>query len=232
VRRKFPREEPASLRQIGRAFAGAFWALLTPLLILVGIISGAVTPTEAGSVVALYAILTSRFIYGTLTLDRLRRSLVHGVIGTSRVMFILSAAVLLGWLLTVLQVPQNLSAGMLELSHDPLVLLLLLNLALVALHGVMETSATLILVVPLVVPIFASVGVDPIHLGIIFLVNSALGLLTPPIGLVLYVVAPITGLRVETVARAAVPFLLALVVDLVLVSVFPQISMILPNLVR
>ena len=91
-----------------------------------------------------------------------------------------------------------------QLSHNPLVLLLLLNLALVVLHSVMETSATLILVVPLVVPIFASVGVDPIHLGIIFLVNSALGLLTPPIGLVLYVVAPITGLKIEKVPPSKV----------------------------
>ena len=232
ARRNFPREEPASPREIAVAFRDAFWALLTPVLILVGIVSGAVTPTEAGSVVALYAILTSRFIYGTMNFTTLRKSLVHGVIGTARVMFILTSAVLLGWLLTVMQVPQTLSEGMLQLSHNPLVLLLLLNLALVVLHGVMETSATLILVVPLVVPIFASVGVDPIHLGIIFLVNSALGLLTPPIGLVLYVVAPITGLRVETVARAAVPFLLAVVVDLVLVSLFPQISMILPSLVH
>ena len=220
------------MREVGRAFHNSFWALLTPFLILVGIVSGAVTPTEAGAVVAAYAIVTSCFVYKTLDGDRLRRSLVNGVIGTSRVMFILTSAVLLGWLLTVMQVPQNLSEGMLTLSHNPLVLLLLLNLALVALHSLLETSATLILVVPLVVPIFASVGVDPIHLGIIFLVNSALGLLTPPIGLVLYVVAPITGLRVETVARAAIPFLLALVVDLVLVSVFPQISMIVPSLLR
>ena len=232
ARRNFPREKPASLREVGQTFHGASWALLTPVLILSGILTGAVTPTEAGAVVAIYALLTSCFIYRSMGFGTVRTALVHGVIGTSRVMFILSAAVLLGWLLTMMQVPQNLSEGMLQLSHNPLVLLLLLNLALVALHGVMETSATLILVVPLVVPIFAQLGVDPIHLGIVFLVNSALGLLTPPIGLVLYVVAPITGLRVETVARAAVPFLVALVVDLVLVSVFPQISMIVPSLLR
>jgi C4-dicarboxylate transporter DctM subunit len=232
ARRGFPRERPAGLREIGRSFSGASWALLTPVLILGGILSGAVTPSEAGVIVAVYALLTSRFIYRTMSFATLLEALSHAVIGTARVMFILTAAVLLGWQLTMLQVPQSLSDGMLQLSHNPLVLLLLLNLALVALHGVMETSATLILVVPLVVPIFAQLGVDPIHLGIIFLVNSALGLLTPPIGLVLYVVAPITGLKIETVARAAVPFLLAVVVDLVLVTIFPQISMIVPSLVR
>lgn len=147
-------------------------------------------------------------------------------------MFVLAAAVLLGWELIMLQVPQSLSAAMLTVSDHPLMLLLLLNIALILIHGVMETSATLILVVPLVLPIFVQVGVDPIHLGIIFLVNSALGLLTPPLGLVLYVAAPITGLRVETVARAAIPFLLALLVDLAVVTLVPQISTIVPALLR
>lgn len=229
ARHNYPREAPSSARQIVRAFRSAFWALLTPVLILVGILSGAVTPTEAGVLAALYALAASAGVYRGFTLTHLRHSLEIGVLSTARVMFVLAAAVLLGWELIMLQVPQSLSTAMLSVSQHPLVLLLLLNLALVLIHGVMETSATLILVVPLVLPVFVQVGIDPTHLGIVFLVNSALGLLTPPLGLVLYVAAPITGLRVETVARAAVPFMCALLVDLVVVSVFPQISMIVPK---
>lgn len=232
TRHKYPRETPCNAREIARAFRGTFWALLTPVLILAGILTGAVTPTEAGVLAALYALVASAGVYRTISPRNLWHSLEIAVLSTSRVMFVLAAAVLLGWELIMLQVPQSLSTEMLSISQDPLVLLLLLNVALVLIHGVMETSATLILVVPLVLPIFTQVGIDPIHLGIVFLVNSALGLLTPPLGLVLYVAAPITGLRVETVARAALPFLFALLVDLALVALVPQISTIVPTLLR
>jgi C4-dicarboxylate transporter DctM subunit len=231
-RHNYPRESPSSAADIARAFRGTFLALLTPLLILAGILTGAVTPTEAGVLAALYSLAASAGVYRTMSLRNLRHSLEIAVLSTARVMFVLAAAVLLGWELIMLQVPQDLSTAMLSISHDPIVLLLLLNIALVLIHGVMETSATLILVVPLVLPILGQVGVDPIHLGIIFLVNSALGLLTPPLGLVLYVAAPITGLRVETVARAAFPFLVALLVDLAVVTLLPRISTIVPALLH
>lgn len=232
TRHNYPREAPCSAREVGHAFRGTIWALATPLLILAGILTGAVTPTEAGVAAALYALAASAGVYRTINLRNLWESLEIAVRSTARVMFVLAAAVLLGWELIMLQVPQSLSTGMLAVSRDPLMLLLLLNVALILIHGVMETSATLILVVPLVLPIFVQVGVDPIHLGIVFLVNSALGLLTPPLGLVLYVAAPITGLRVETVARAAIPFLLALLIDLAVVTLVPQISTIVPALAR
>ena len=231
-RRNYPREPASGLRELARSLRATVWALLTPLLILGGILSGAVTPTEAGVVAALYTLLASCAVYRSISPASLRQSLEIAVLSTARVMFVLAAAVLLGWELIMLQVPQILSETMLSLSDHPLVLLVLLNVALILIHGVMETSATLILVVPLVLPVFAGVGVDPIHLGIVFLVNSALGLLTPPLGLVLYVAAPITGLRVETVARAAVPFLLALLIDLAVVSVFPKVSTIVPALLH
>jgi C4-dicarboxylate transporter, DctM subunit len=232
TRHKYPREAASSAREIACALRGTVWALLTPVLILAGILTGAATPTETGVVAALYALAASAGAYRTISLRNLRHSLEIAVLSTTRVMFVLAAAVLLGWELTLLQVPQSLSTEMLSVSQDPYVLLLLLNVALVLIHGVMETSATLILVVPLVLPIFTQVGIDPIHLGIVFLVNSALGLLTPPLGLVLYVAAPITGLKVETVARAALPFLFALLVDLALVALLPQISTIVPDLLR
>jgi C4-dicarboxylate transporter DctM subunit len=228
----YPREHAAGPREIAASVRSTAWALLTPVLILGGILSGAVTPTEAGVVAGLYALAVSTLIYRSMTLAGLRESLEHAVMGTARVMFVLAAAMLLGWEMIMLQVPQTLADGMLSLSHNPLVLMLVLNLALILIHGVMETSATLILIVPLVLPIFADVGVDPIHLGIVFLVNSALGLLTPPLGLVLYVAAPITGLSVERLARAAVPFMLALLVDLAIVVLLPWISTVVPALVH
>ncbi len=232
VRGGYPREPAQTARQVMHSFWRSLFALLTPVLILFGILRGAVTPTEAGVVAVVYTALVSMGVYRTMSLGTLFESLELAVMGTARVMFILSAAILLGWMLTILQVPQGLSGGLLGLSRSPLVLLLLLNLVLVLVHGVLETSATLILIVPLVIPVFTQVGVDPVHLGIVFLVNSALGLLTPPMGLLLYVAAPITGLKVEVLARAVVPFLITVLIDLAIVVLFPQISTIVPYLVH
>jgi len=232
VRRDYPREPSLSARQVMLSFWRSLFALMTPVLILFGILRGVVTPTEAGVVAVLYTAVVSMGAYRTMSLGTLFESLELAVMGTARVMFILSAAILLGWMLTILEVPQGLSSGMLGLSRNPLVLLLLLNLILVLVHGVLETSATLILIVPLVIPVFTQVGVDPVHLGIIFLVNSALGLLTPPMGLLLYVAAPITGLKVEVLAKAVIPFLVTILVDLVLIVLFPQISTVIPYLVH
>lgn len=229
-RNNYPREHAASAREVAGAFQRNIWALIAPGIILGGILTGAVTPTESGVVAVLYTFLVSAVIYRSLSVHSLWESLYQGVIGASRVMFVLSAALTLSWLMTVLYIPQTLSQSLSSLSSHPLVLLILLNLLLVVIHGVLETNATIIVIVPLILPIFEAVGVSPIQLGIVFLVNSALGLLTPPLGLLLYVAAPITGLKIETLARALVPFMFTVVVDLALVILFPQISTALPAL--
>ena len=230
ARENYPREKAASGPEIVAAFRSAFWALLAPVIIVGSILKGIVTPTEAGVIAVLYTFLISALRYRTLTRATIGETLVRGVIGTARVMFILSAAILLSWMLIILQIPQQLSASMLGISHNPLLLLVVLNVLLVIVHGVLETNSTIILIVPLVLPVFAQLGVSPIHLGIIFLVNSALGLLTPPLGFLLYVAAPITGLRIEVLARAIVPFLVTILIDLAIVIAFPQISTLVPQL--
>lgn len=231
-RNNYPRERAATLPEITKSSRSAFWALVAPVIIVGGVLSGVVTPTEAGIVAVLYTLGVSVFGYRTIAPRQIGETFVHGVLGTSRVMFILAGAILLSWMMTILQIPQQLSAGMLSLTHNPLVLLLLLNLLLVVVHGVLETSATLILIVPLVLPIFQQAGISPVQLGIVFLTNSALGLLTPPLGLLLYVAAPITKISIETLARAVVPFLFTILVDLVLVCLFPQLSTFLPSLFK
>lgn len=228
ARHDYPREPAASARELGTAFRRAFFALLAPIVIVGGVTSGIVTPAEAGVVAVIYTFLVTAVGYRAMTRSALTDTLVNGVVGTSRVMFILAGAILLSWMLTILQIPQQLSGAMLGISSNPFVLLIIINVLLVLVHSVLETSATLILVVPLVLPVALAAGISPIHLGIIFLINSALGLLTPPLGLLLYVAAPITGLRIEVLARALVPFLLTVLIDLALVIVFPQIVTVVP----
>ncbi len=232
VRRRFPRERRHSPREVLSAMRRAAWGLLTPLFILAGILSGAVTPSEAGVVAVLYTLLIVIGPYRSLDAAGVWRSLGEAVLSTSRVMLILSGALLLSWLLTIQQIPQALSQSILGLSHDPLVLILLLMVILVVIHEVLETASTLILIVPLVLPIFTQAGVDPIHLGILFLANSSLGIVTPPVGFLLYIAGAITGASLEEVTRAIIPFWLAIIVDLILLIAFPHITMIVPQLLH
>jgi C4-dicarboxylate transporter DctM subunit len=147
-------------------------------------------------------------------------------------MLILAGALLLSWLLTIQQIPQQLSQSILGLSKDPIVLIVLLMIILVLIHEVLETASTLMLIVPLVLPVFAQAGVDPMHLGILFLANSSLGIVTPPVGFLLYIAGAITGSTMEEVTRAIVPFWIAIIVDLILLIAFPHITMIVPQLLH
>ncbi len=232
VRRRLPRERAQSVGEIWDAFRGALWGLLAPLSILGGILSGAVTPSEAGVIAVLYTLMIVVGPYRSLGVAGVWKSLGDAVISTTRVMFILSGALLLSWLLTLQQIPQALARSILGLSHDPLILIGLLMVILVLIHEVLETASTLMLIVPLVLPIFAQAGVDPIHLGILFLANSSLGIVTPPVGFLLYITGAITGAKLEEVTRAIVPFWIAIIVDLILLILIPQITMIVPQLLH
>ena len=231
-RHNYPREERASLSKVTATFGTSFAALLSPVIIIGSIVTGIVTPPEAGVIAVVYSMLCSSVVYRDFRPSTLWVSLREGAVDSSRVMLILASAILLGYILTIQQIPQALSADMLAVSHNPLVLFVLLNLLLILIHSVLETTSTIILIVPLVMPAFLAAGVDPIHLGIVFLASSAVGLLTPPIGFLLYVAAPIGGISVERLIRAIVPFLLTLVVDLAILVFFPQISTVLPHLVH
>jgi C4-dicarboxylate transporter DctM subunit len=232
MRHGYPRERPSSAGEVWVSFRRAFWGLLAPAIIFGGILGGVVTPSEAGVIAVVYTLAISFGPYRSLDLAAFRRSLVESVFATSRVMLILAGALLLSWLLTIQQIPQVLSQSMLSFSHDPTVLIVLLMLILVLIHEVLETASTLILIVPLVLPIFIQAGVSPIHLGILFLVNSALGIVTPPVGFLLYISGAITGATLEEVTKSVVPFWVAIIADLVLLIVFPQITLVVPQVLR
>lgn len=229
---QYPREKSLGPREVGYAFGRGVWALAAPAIILGGIVTGVVTAPESGVIAVGYTIVISTLLYRTMDLAGLRATMVAAVLGTARVMFILGGSLLLGWVLTYQGIPQTLTSTVLGLSHNPLVLLILLNFVLILIHEVLETSATLVLVVPLVLPLFIGLGVSPIQVGIVFLMNSALGIVTPPSGILLYIAAPITGIRVEALFRAIIPFLVLLLVDLAVVVFFPAISTIVPALVH
>jgi C4-dicarboxylate transporter DctM subunit len=228
-KRNYPKEPKPSTKELVSALRGAFLPLWTPIIILGGILSGIFTPTEAG-VIAVFYTLVVMMIQRQLSFKNLHAAFLDATYGTSRTMLIVGSAFVLGWLLVVSQLSQTIANGLFGLTNNTIIILILINLFLAVVHIVLETSSTILLIVPILMPLLGKIGVDPIHFGILLLINSAIGLLTPPIGVLLYIASGITNIKVETLARAVVPFILMLVADLILVIVFPDIVSFLPNL--
>jgi C4-dicarboxylate transporter DctM subunit len=228
-KRNLPKEEKPSANDVWQAFRGAFLPLWTPVIILGGILFGIFTPTEAGIVAVFYTLIVM-LVTRRLNLKSFLQAMVDAIHGTSRVMLIVASAFMLGWLLVISQLSQTIANNLFSISHNTIVILIIVNLFLALVHVVLESSSTILLMVPILMPILNNIGIDPIHFGILLLINSAIGLLTPPVGVILYIASGITNIRVETLARAILPFIFMLVVDLILVIIFPGIVSFLPKL--
>lgn len=230
VRRNYTAVEPFSATALWKSFKDAFFALLTPVIILGGILGGVFTPVEAGVVAAFYVTVVSRFVFKTLTLAHLKEILAKTAINTTRVTFLLGLAFVLGRYLIEAQVPARVASNFLQLSTNAIMLLVLINLFLIVTHTVLETISSIIVVIPVFMPLIANMHIDPVVFGVIVLINSAIGINLPPIGFCLFTAASIGGVSVEQATKAIVPFILALLVDLALIILFPEIPRFLPAL--
>jgi C4-dicarboxylate transporter DctM subunit len=219
-------------RELARAFVQATWALLAPVIILGGIYGGIFTPTEASVVAVAYGLFTGTVIYRELTWAKIYRAMLHAVVICGTVTIIVGLAGAFGRILTANQIPQQLGALLLQITDDWFVLLLLINVALIAIGTFMETLATIVILTPILLPVVVALGVNPIHFGILLVVTSELGFLTPPLGANLFVAAQIARVDLEALSRAVVPYLLVLVIMTVILTAFPQLSLWLPALLR
>lgn len=221
-----------SLRRMARSFRECFWALMMPVIILGGIYSGMFTPTEAAAVAAVYGALVGFFIYRELTLKDLPRTLLSAAYNTTMIMFVVGAANLFGWILTNAQVPHMLAASFATLTNSPLVFLMLVNVLLLFIGTLINASAAVVILTPILLPVAIGLGIDPMFFGVLMVVNLAIGCITPPVGLDLFVVASITGISIDKVTAKVMPYLLMLLVDLVILTYFPSIITFLPELMR
>jgi C4-dicarboxylate transporter DctM subunit len=229
-RRQFPREKSAGLRALTCQAAGAFPALLAPVLILGGILSGIFTATEAGVVAAVYALLVGLFGYRELTLRTAIAAWREATISMSRVIFIAGNAIAFSWVLIINQGPQKITHLLTGTTENVVVILILLNLIMVVLHVFLEGASTVVAIVPVFLPLLLQLHVDPVFFGILVMLNSATGLLMPPVGLCLYISASISGERLEVVAREVIPFVLVLFGNIAVLIAFPQLVSFLPGL--
>jgi tripartite ATP-independent transporter DctM subunit len=216
----------ASLAERLRALRESFWALLLPVLVVVGLKMGVFTPTEAGVVAAVYALVVATLVYRELSWRQLRKVFVDAARTTAVIMFLVAAAMVSAWLITVADIPRML-VGVLEPLLDNPTLLLLGIMALVIVVGTaMDMTPTILILTPVLMPVVKAAGIDPVYFGVLFVMNNAIGLVTPPVGTVLNVVAGVGRMKLDEVTRGVVPFMCAQFGVLLLLVLFPSLVMV------
>jgi C4-dicarboxylate transporter DctM subunit len=229
-RRGYPRGPRASLRHLLGSAKESILALMMPVIVLGGILGGAFTPTEAAVVAALYAFVLGAFVYGELRLRHLPAVAEEVLVGTAGVMLIVAAATPFGWLLAAERAPQALAAAFSVLTQ-PWQLLLALNLLLLLLGCFMESLSILIILSPVLAPIIAAAGINDTHFGVVLVLNLMIGAVTPPVGVLMYIVCRIAQVSIVDFAREALLPILALIAVLMLITFYPPLVVWLPNLI-
>ncbi|MBU3825455.1 MAG: C4-dicarboxylate TRAP transporter large permease protein DctM [Candidatus Oceanisphaera merdipullorum] len=230
VKKNLPALPRATFREWLTAARKAVWGLLLMVIILGGIYSGMFTPTEAAAVAAVYSAFIALFVYKDMRLKDAPKVILESAKLTIMLMFIIANAMLFAHVLTTEQIPQQITSMVLEAGLQPWMFLLVVNIVLLIAGAFMEPSAIILILAPILFPIAVQLGIDPIHLGIIMVVNMEIGLITPPVGLNLFVTSAVTGMSLSEVIKAAMPWLMILLAFLVLVTYVPSISLGLPNL--
>ncbi|WP_353476190.1 TRAP transporter large permease (plasmid) [Salipiger sp. H15] len=233
IRKDMPRADRwASPREVGESLLPALPALLAPVLMISGMLLGLFTPTEAAAVTAVYVILISGLVYRELTLDHLWNAMLTTLRNTSAILIIVAAASLFGWILAVEQIPQDFSKLILTISSDPFVLLLIANLIFFIAGMFLDSTTATLLVVPVIAPPMVMAGIDPVHLGIVVIFNLMLGLLTPPMGLSLFLVSSIAKVTLRQLLKALLPFYVPLLLTLAIITFADGLVLALPKLLR
>jgi tripartite ATP-independent transporter DctM subunit len=213
----------------GRSFKGAILALLMPLILLGGLLGGIFTATEAAAVAAAYALVVTLFVLKTIRVGELREVFINTAVQSCVILLLVGAAVTFGWFVTMSGMAEDMANALTRVTDNPLLLLLLLNLLLFLLGMFLDAGPAILILGPVLGPVFYDLGVDPTHFAMIMCINLTVGLATPPMGLVLFVTASVAREKVENIVRALLPFLLVHVIVILLVTLFPALTLTLPR---
>jgi C4-dicarboxylate transporter DctM subunit len=229
-KKNYPTSEGFSGKRVAAEFRSSVWALMAPIIILGGILGGVFTPTEAAAVAVIYSFFVGKFIFREIAWKDVPHILFQSGITTGAILLIISLANVFAWVIAANQVPVKLSALFLSATSNPYVFLLIVNILHLIVGMFMETGAAIILLAPILAPIAAKLGINPLHFGFMMVLNLAIGMATPPVGVCLFVSCGITGLSLEKVSAAAMRFVIALLGVLLLVTYVAPISLFLPKL--
>ncbi len=232
VKRNYPHEaKRASIGEMWKGFKRAFFALMAPVIILGGIISGVFTPTEAGVVAVVYSFVVTYFIYRTLKLRQFIPMFVGTAVTTALILVIMGAASVFGWLITMEDVPSKIRDLILAATNQQWVVLLLLNIAFLILGCFFDICAIILVFTPMILPVLKAFHVDLVHWGVVETLNVCIGFLTPPFGVGLFIMSELSGLKVSEVTRAIAPFLIPLIFTLFLITYVPELVLFVPRIV-
>lgn len=231
-KRKYPVSARSSFREIAKSFVQSFWALLTPFIIIGGIFGGIFSPTEAAGITVMYAVILGFFIYKDLTIKKFCAALYETAITSSSIGILIAGVGLFSYIIAREQVPQRLTESLLSITNNPIAFILMVNVLLFILGSFIESLVLLLVLVPILVPVATSYNIDSIHFGIIVVLNLMISILTPPMGVSLFVVSKVGNISFNVLAKAIWIWLIPLTVVLLLVSFFPVLSTYLPGFLR
>jgi tripartite ATP-independent transporter DctM subunit len=230
IHRGYPRDVKSNFREMRTRFGRAVWPMMTPVILIGGMLAGIFTPTEAAGVAVLYAFVLGCLVYREIRFADLRRILRETAVETAVITFIVSCAMLYGWIMIRSQIPVKLAEYLMSLTTNPVVMLMILNVFFLIVGCFMETLAAMTILVPILIPMIHKLGIDPVHFGLVMVFNLVIGLLTPPFGLVLFVMARISGVPLPRIVRAVAPFYIPLFAVLLLITFYKPFVTFLPDL--
>lgn len=230
VKRNYPKGEKFSIMNLVKQMSVSIWALAAVLIVVFGVVGGVFTATESAAIAVIYSLIVSVFIYRGLDWKGVWRVLGDCVDTLSIVLILIATSNIFGFCLTRLHVPELAAGAITSITDNPIILALLLNLILLVLGCIMDMAPIILIATPILLPIATSIGIDPIQFGIMVILNCGIGLLTPPVGAVLFIGSAVSKVSMERVVKATLPFYLCMIVTLLLITFVPAISMWLPRM--
>jgi tripartite ATP-independent transporter DctM subunit len=231
-KRKYPKESRKTVKEIFTAFKSAFWAILMTIIILVGILGGIATPTEASIIAVIYALIIGLFVYKELKISMLPKIFAESAGSAASILILVGFANVFAWILASEQIPQIIANGILEISTNKLIVLLLINILLLFVGMFMETISALVILFPVLLVVTRQLGINDIQFAIMAVLNLIIGLVTPPVGVCLFIASNIGKISLSKISRAIAPFLLANLLVLLLVTYVPAITLWLPSIFK
>lgn len=231
-KRGYPKGEPVKLKEVPKIIADGFLSMFTAVIILGGIFSGWFTATESGAIACVYAFILTFFVYRDLPLKHVKVIFLKTFRTVSMVLFLIAASNAFAWVLTYLKIPALITDGLLSISDNPVMILLIINILLLILGAPLDMGPLILIMTPILYPVVTSLGMDPVHFGIVLILNLGIGLITPPVGTVLFVGCAIGKVSIEAATKRLIPYFLVMVAVLMVITYVPQISLWLPNLVN
>ena len=229
-KRNYPKGDKFTLKNLLKQLSVSIWALAAVVIVVVGVVGGWFTATESAAVAVIYSLLVSVYIYKGLDWKGVWKVLGDCVDTLSIVLILISTSSIFGYCLTTLHVPSMAANAVVGLTNNPILIALLLNLILLVLGCIMDMAPIILIATPILLPIATSIGINPIQFGIMIVLNCGIGLLTPPVGAVLFIGSAVGKVKMEKVVKATLPFYLCMVAVLLLLTFIPEITMLLPNL--